>query len=85
MAGCKGFVSMEYSDSRLYNQMQYFEHILSLDNYVSKLEPDEFGRKVIERDGGMMFKLGQLLERYFQTSSRRFVDLAHIFDFSIRQ
>jgi DNA polymerase alpha subunit A len=79
--GCKGFVRFEYSDSQLYTQMQYYEHILSINKYRDKLQRGDEVMKVIEENKDNMEKLSSLLDRYLKTSSRRFVDLAQIFNF----
>lgn len=81
VTGCKGFVNLEYSDSRLYTQMQYYEHLFSLDAYITKLEPVESDMNTIKAHAKTMENFSELVERYLNTSSRRYIDLAQIFSF----
>jgi DNA polymerase alpha subunit A len=83
VTGCKGFVNLEYSDAKLYTQMQYYEQLFALDSYLAKIEPQEDGMHIIKKNAQTMDELAAVVERYLNTSSRRWVDLAQIFSFAV--
>jgi DNA polymerase alpha subunit A len=65
--GCKGLVTLEYSDNQLYTQMQYYERLFSLDPSKDAVEA--------------LYPLSSVVMRFLNVSARRWVSLDQVFGF----
>jgi hypothetical protein len=79
------------SDKQLYVQMQYFEWLLQLER-LYRLYPNQSGSQVsrsgalkqLEREFGThISSLQNVVEEYFNTNSRRMVDLSKVFQLAM--
>ncbi|TFK23220.1 DNA polymerase alpha catalytic subunit [Coprinopsis marcescibilis] len=81
-AGCKGRVSFEYSDTKLYNQLRYYKYLFDKEKAInaSKNSPtQEEVLAVVGTQSQLLSNLNDLVEKYLQQCGRRWVDLNSIF------
>ncbi|KAI8922812.1 DNA polymerase family B-domain-containing protein [Entophlyctis helioformis] len=86
--GCKGTVSLQYSDRSLYLQMQYYESLLDTASVTKRLESGAIEADLASQAKGILVhavghteRLRQLVARYLAINARRWVDLGQLFAF----
>ncbi|OCF33996.1 DNA polymerase alpha subunit A [Kwoniella heveanensis BCC8398] len=85
--GCKGTVRLEYSDSKLYNQLLYFRSLFDGEKAISSMRGsarfDEV-RALVLPNTALFGQLLGVADKYLDKNGRRFVDMKGLFGFMER-
>ena len=82
--GCRGQMHFEYSDSRLYNQLLYFDTLFDVDKAKARVAgtaaQDELDR-VADANKAPVQQLRAVVTRHLDKNGRRFVSMKTLFSF----
>ncbi|KAK8846576.1 hypothetical protein IAR55_005662 [Kwoniella newhampshirensis] len=85
--GCKGTVRLEYSDSKLYNQLLYFRSLFDAEKSINSVRGSgrfEEIRAMTLPNQALLTSLVGVTDRYLNRNGRRYVDMKRLFGFMER-
>ncbi|KAG2011412.1 DNA polymerase alpha catalytic subunit [Coprinopsis cinerea AmutBmut pab1-1] len=80
--GCRGRVSFEYSDTKLYNQLRYYKYLFDREKALKAARgtgSEEEVLAVVGSQATLLNNLSDVVEKYLNQCGRRWVDLNSIF------
>ncbi|KAH6889074.1 DNA polymerase alpha catalytic subunit [Coprinopsis sp. MPI-PUGE-AT-0042] len=80
--GCRGRVTFEYSDTKLYNQLRYFKYLFDREKAIKAANGTSSAEEVLAVVGSqstLLNNLNDVVGKYLLQCGRRWVDLEHIF------
>ncbi|GAA99900.1 uncharacterized protein L969DRAFT_102320 [Mixia osmundae IAM 14324] len=80
--GCRGIMHNEYTDSRLYNQLLYFDTLFDGERASRNAPLKKDAIMVLARSNAVLFaELRKTLARYMDKCGRRYVNMSNLFSF----